>query len=143
MTASPVERRLRSFCRALAVVACSGALTELWLVEHTGSKLQWLPFGLCAVTIASVGLVSVRMTRRVVRGHRLLMVLVVIGGGYGVYVHLSHNMTFYREIQPSASPLAIWSEGLRGANPLLAAGVLAMAGALGLAGTYGWERPRT
>ena len=137
MNASPVEQRLRLFCRMLALIACIGAVIELWLVEHTGSVLQWLPFGLAALTAASLVSISLRETRRVLQAHRLLMILILIGSAYGVYAHLDYNMTFARESQPSASTREIWIAGVRGANPLLAAGVLAMAAALGLAASHG------
>lgn len=137
MTPSAVERRLRLFCRVLALAASVGTAIELWLVEHTEGWQQWLPFVLCALVAISVLCLSWRGTLRTIRLHRLLMLLVLIGSAYGVYVHLSHNMTFAREIRPSASSREIWSAGIRGANPLLAAGALAMAAALGLVGSYG------
>lgn len=137
MSPPPVERRLRLVCRALAVTASLGAIVELWLVDHTGSKLQLLPFGLCAVIVGSVLLVSLGQAHRFLRVHRILMLLVLFGSAYGVYAHVSHNMTFAREIRPSAPSREIWIAGVRGANPLLAAGVLAMAAGLGLAGAYG------
>jgi hypothetical protein len=137
MTSSPVEQRLRLFCRMLALIACIGAVIELWLVEHTGSLLQWLPFALAALTATSVLCVSRRSTRGIMRAHQLLMLLVLIGSAFGVYSHFSHNMTFAHEIQTSASTRELWIAGVRGGNPLLAAGVLAMAAALGLAGSYG------
>jgi len=137
MTSLPVEQRLRLFCRMLALISCIGAAIELWLVGHTGTLLQWLPFGLAALTAASVLCVSWRSTRGILRAHQLLMLLVLAGSAFGVYSHFSHNMTFAHEIQPSASTRELWIAGVRGANPLLAAGVLAMAAALGLAGSYG------
>ena len=72
MTASPVERRLRSFCRALAVLMSIGAVIELWLVDHTGTFLQLLPFGLCVLVAGSVGFVSFRMTPRITH-HRPIL----------------------------------------------------------------------
>jgi len=140
MTPSPVEDRLRLLCRAFAVLMSIGAIVELWLVDHTGTLLRLLPFGLSALVVGSVTFVSFRETRRAVRVHRIIMVLVMLGGAYGVYAHVSHNMTFAREIRPSAPMSDIWIAGVRGANPLMAAGVLVMAAALGLTGTYGAAR---
>jgi hypothetical protein len=137
MNGTAVERRLRLTCRALALVMSVGALVELWLVEHTGSVVQLIPFGLCALVAGSVIAVSIRTTPGAVRIHRVIMVGVMVGGAYGMYAHLSDNLTFAREIRPVAPTAEIWLAGLRGANPLLAGGVLVIAAALGTAGTHG------
>lgn len=137
MIATPVERRLRLFCRMLALIASVGVAIELWLVDHTGSAIQWLPFGMCALIAISVLTLCARRSRLVLRLHRCSMLLVLAGSAFGVYSHLTHNMSFAREIRPAATSREIWIAGVRGANPLLAAGALAMAAAMGLVGGHG------
>ena len=60
-----------------------------------------------------------------------------LGSAFGVYEHIEENIAFAREIRPVATFGDVWLEGFRGANPLLAPGLLALAAVLGFAGTYG------
>jgi hypothetical protein len=139
MTQAAVAERLRFFCRALAVAASLGAIAELWLVEHTEGWTQLLPFAMAACIVVSVGVVSFSPTPRVLSVHRALMALMLVGSAYGVYEHVAGNITFAREIRPSAAASEVWMAGLSGGNPAFAAGVLAVAGLLGLAGAYGMQ----
>lgn len=64
------------------------------------------------------------------------MAVVALGGLFGVYEHVAHNMAFEREIRPMADLAEVLWEGLFGASPLLAPGILALGALLALAATY-------
>jgi hypothetical protein len=64
------------------------------------------------------------------------MVLVALGSLFGIYEHVEGNIGFAREIQPNSPTFQLVMSGLRGANPLLAPGTLAVAAVLALSATY-------
>jgi hypothetical protein len=63
------------------------------------------------------------------------MTLMVMGSGLGLGLHLLNNYQFEQEIRPSAAAVDVFQEALKGANPLLAPGILALAGLLAIAAT--------
>jgi hypothetical protein len=113
-----------------------GALVELWLVNHTEDLIQWIPFGLSIAGSLTVLLVLFRPGRVTVRLLRGCMVLVALGSLFGIYEHVEGNIAFAREIQPNSPTFGLVMSGLRGANPLLAPGILAVAAVLALSATY-------
>ena len=131
-----VLARLRIFLLVASALACAGTMVELWLTEHVGSVLQLLPFVLCTLGIGAVVLVLARPQRRTIRLLRVIMGLVALGGLFGIFEHLEHNLEFAVEIQPNASTSELIVEGLMGANPLLAPGILAGLALLAIAATY-------
>jgi hypothetical protein len=54
----------------------------------------------------------------------------------GIYLHLKSNFAFELDIRPGAKASEVIMESLRGANPVLAPGVLAYAALVALAATY-------
>lgn len=136
MTDADILSRLRRFLLAFAVMLYGGALVELWLVNHTEEKLQFVAFGLCAVGMLAA-LVALLSARRATLWMLRACVLVVFCGTLlGVYLHVAGNVEFQREIDPEAPAADIWRGALRGGNPLLAPGVLSVAALLSLAATY-------
>jgi fatty acid desaturase len=135
---SPIEvlRRLRRFLLLLTVLLFGGALIELWLVGHTEDRIQWLAFGFAILGALAALLVLFRESRATLLILRVCMVVVLLGSLFGVYEHVTGNISFQREIRPNSSTARLISSGLSGGNPLLAPGVLAVAAILGLGATY-------
>jgi hypothetical protein len=136
MTARTVEERLRRFLLAAAALVFAATPVELWFAEHTESEVQLVPFILCGLGLAAVAAALTAPRRGVLLGLRAVMAVMVLGGGFGGYEHLTHNLAFEREIRPSAPAAAVFWDALSGASPLLAPGILALAAALALAATY-------
>lgn len=136
MSAIEVLRRLRRFLLLFTVLLFGGALTELWLVNHTEDPIQWLAFGFAILGALAVLLLLFRESRATLLIFRVCMVVVALGSLFGVYEHVAGNVAFQREIRPDSSTAQLLSSGLRGGNPLLAPGVLAVAAVLGLSATY-------
>ena len=139
MSAEEILRRLRRFLLLLAIVLFTGALVELWLVGHTQDFIQWLAFALAGAGALATLIALFRPGLNSVRVLRVCMVLVVLGSLFGVYEHIAGNIAFEREIQPGASTSRLLSRGLRGGNPLLAPGLLAVAAVLAVSATYGYR----
>lgn len=136
MTAGAVLGQLRRFLLLLSVMLFVGALIELWLVGHTEDTIQWLAFGLAGLGIlAALGRV-LRSNRVTLLILRISMLVVILGSILGVYEHLYGNLEFEREIQPGAPTSVLLSKAIKGGNPLLAPGILAIAATLALSATY-------
>lgn len=64
------------------------------------------------------------------------MFVVFLGSVFGLYEHLTHNLTFELDIRPNAAVSDVFLDALSGASPLLAPGILALGAILAIAATY-------
>lgn len=133
------EERYRKFLSLMCGLIFAGTIPELVFTEHTESTLQWVPFILCGLGFLSMTAAWWRPLPRVLRAHRLLMVLIALGGLFGVYEHLWHNYLFEAEIRPNTTTLNALGRALFGSSPLMAPGILTLGAILGLAAT--WRHP--
>lgn len=129
----------RRFLLGLSGLVFAGTVPELIFSEHTETTMQWVPFVLCGLGMASVGAAWLRTTPFVLKGHRLLMALIAAGGIFGVYEHLRKNYLFEAEIRPSSGFWEAMGHALFGSSPLLAPGILTLGAVLALA--YTWRHP--
>jgi hypothetical protein len=136
MSAAEVLRRLRLFLLVLSSLLFAGTLLELSLVNHTEDAIQWLAFVVAGIGLLVTLTVQVRRMQVTISLLRWSMLLVIVGGLFGIYEHVSNNVAFEREIQPNSTLSHLMWKGLSGANPLLAPGTLAVAALLALAATY-------
>jgi hypothetical protein len=136
MSAAEILRRLRLFLLALTCLLLMGTLLELWLVNHTDDAVQWVPFVLAGAGILVALIVLARPRPATVRLLRWCMLLLIVGSMFGIFEHVSNNISFEREIQPNATVNRLIWRGFSGPNPLLAPGTLAIAAVLALAATY-------
>ncbi|MCA1636544.1 MAG: hypothetical protein LC802_23360 [Acidobacteria bacterium] len=136
MSPADTLARLRRFLLGFSVMLFGGTLFELFLIEHTDSLVQLIPFVLCGVgTLASLAALF-RPRRATMLALRAGMGLIVLGSLFGIYEHVSNNFAIKREVDPGAETRALLLSALGGANPLLAPGMLAVASVLALAATY-------
>ena len=136
MKAAEVLKRLRRFLLVLSLLLFAGTMFELWLVQHYQDAIQWSAFGIGALGILGVLLAVFRRTNPMLRILRVFMLIVIAGSVFGIYQHISNNVSFALEIQPNLSSGELFMKGLRGANPLLAPATFAVAALLTLAATY-------
>lgn len=129
-------RRLRLFLLALAGLVFLVTPVELWLTEHFGTPIQFIPFVLSALGLVVVLLVLLASRRATLIGLRGVAVVIILGSLLGVYEHLIHNLAFELEIRPNAVPTDVLLDALKGASPMLAPGILAFGALLALAATY-------
>ena len=69
------------------------------------------------------------------------MVMVLLSGGLGVFLHFKGNIEFEKEMYPSMSGFELIWESLKGATPSLAPGAMALLGIVGL--VYCYRHPAT
>ena len=127
---------VRRLLLALAVFGMLGLTLDLFLLEHTESATQWIPFGVLAAGLASAAAVAVRPTRAVLRVFQAVMTLAVAAGLLGLWLHYRGNVEFELESDPSAHGLALFWLAVRGATPALAPAALAQVGLIGLLFTF-------
>jgi hypothetical protein len=126
-------RRVLGWLLALGI---AGLATELLLLEHTESLLQWIPLALLAAAAAALALVALRPARWTVRLMQGVMALCIAAGGVGVFLHLRGNVEFEREADAAAAFGTLLARALQGATPALAPGAMLQLGLLGLAFTF-------
>ena len=136
MFTTTVEGRFRTFLLVLAGCICIGTVVELWLTEHTDGPLQLLPFLLCGAGLLTVIVALLRPRQWTLLGLRLVMALLLAGSLLGIFHHIDGNYHFELEMRPNATASEVWIDALKGANPILAPGVLGLAAVLALASTY-------
>lgn len=134
--AIPVEDALRRVLLGLTAAGAIGTILELALLEHTEDALQWVPFAVCAVMLASVAAVWRRPGRRTILALRAVMALAVISSVVGAVLHLNGNRALVAETQPDVTGMAALWEAIHGGNPFLASGILGLMAVMAVAATY-------
>ncbi|MDA0328294.1 MAG: hypothetical protein O2958_04715 [Gemmatimonadetes bacterium] len=132
MTDRSHKETWRRLALYLLLFGLAGTTTELALLGHTESRLQWTPLVLLGLGFIAGVAVAVRPTRALVLGFRALMVLYMPAAAWGLYLHVKSNVDFELEMRPSMAGLELVIETMTGAIPALAPGAMAYLGLLGL-----------
>ena len=127
---------LRGFVLALFLMGVLGTGAELLLLEHTEDTWQWIPLILMALSLVVLGWCVVDRRPRSMRAFQGTMLLFVLGGSVGLWLHVQSNVEFELEMYPSMAGLELFWEAAMGALPVLAPGAMIQLGLLGLAYTY-------
>ncbi len=127
---------IRQLVLALVFIGIAGLETELALLRHAESFSQWIPHVVLMIGLVSTVIVFLRPGPATLRAFKSMMVVFVIVGIVGLYLHYRGNVEFATERDPSLSGLKLLWKALRGATPALAPGALSQLGLLGLIYTY-------
>ena len=127
---------LRHALLALVLVGALGLAAELLLLEHFESALQYIPLALLAVVVVSGAVLARWPSVRAIQVFRAVMLLCVLAGAVGVFLHYRGNVEFELERQPLRHGFDLFWEAVRGATPALAPGALSQLGLLGLVYTF-------
>jgi hypothetical protein len=127
---------LRQFIFAIIVIGIVGLLTELLLIDHTETQIQWIPIVVLLGGLASCIWIVVRPGKAALRTFEATMAIFIVAGIAGLYFHYAGNVEFAIERDATLSGFKLAWKSLRGATPALAPGALAQLGLLGLAYTY-------
>lgn len=130
---------LRRGLLVLLLIGAVGLVGELVLLEHYEDQTQLIPFGLLVATMVATGWHWWAYDRRSLRVFQAVMLLLIIAGPVGIYLHVSGNYEMEREFDPSLLGLDLWLEVIRGEAPSLAPGTLVQFGLLGL--LYAYRHP--
>ena|SRR5215208_1242478 len=127
---------LRRALMALVLFGAAGLVLELLLIEHFDSALQFIPLVLLALVLVSGSVLARWPSVRAIQVFRVVMLLCVVAGAVGVYLHYRGNVEFELERQPLRHGFDLFWEAIRGATPALAPGALSQLGLLGLVYTF-------
>lgn len=128
--------RVRVMLLALVLFGSAGLLVELLLLEHFDDEYQLVPIVLLVGGLAAGAALALRPSRATVRSFQATMLAFLAAAAIGLWLHVTGNAEFEREIDGSAAGIALLWISLRGATPALAPGALAQLGILGLILTY-------
>jgi hypothetical protein len=127
----------RGLLLAVLLFGMVGIAIELLLLEHTEEFWQWVPIVLLALGIVAAVSVAVRASRATVRAFQGVMLLFVLAGAVGLFLHYSGNAEFELEMRPSLGGFELFRRSLMGATPALSPGTMTLLGLIGLVYSYG------
>lgn len=135
-TASPSAPlgRLRRWLQLLLAAEILGLGAELLLMEHWEGWWQRTPLVLLAVGLVVLAGHAIGQNRATRRVFQLLMLLFVLSGGLGIWLHYNGRAEFRQELDPSLAGWALFRATMTGGTtpPVLAPGMMIQMGCLGL-----------
>lgn len=126
-------RRLLGWVLGLGIV---GVAAELALLEHFEDWKQWTPFVVLGTGLLTLAWSHVRRSATAIRVHMGVMVVFVLSGGVGVWLHYRGNAEFELEMVPSMSGFELIKESMMGAFPALAPGTMTLLGLVGMVAVH-------
>ena len=132
----PISRPARLALLAILAIGNLGIGVELLLLKHTEDWWQWAPIvmlGAALIVNVAVALKPVAGTVRVLQG---LMLLFLVTGIVGTWLHYAGNVEWELERMASLSGLELFRAAIMGATPTLAPGTMVQLGLIGLLYTY-------
>ncbi len=129
--ASRTIQTLRKFLLITLILGITGTLTELFLLEHTEAYWQKVPLILLGLGIASLALRFLKPSRATLRMLQGLMVIFILSGLVGIFLHYRGNVEFELEMTPSQKGVDLFVEAITGATPALAPGTMVYLGMIG------------
>lgn len=127
---------VRTLVLGVFVFSLLGTGGELILLEHTEDIWMWIPLGLMGGSTLLLVVYGITKARWSVQAFQWLMILFVISGFVGIWLHLKGNMEFELEMYPDIEGFKLLWEALKGATPALAPGTMTQLGLLGLIYTF-------
>ena len=112
-----------------------GTGAELLLLEHTEGFWQLIPlilFAIGLISLIGLELGKSELAKSIFKG---IMILFIISGMVGFFMHYNGNMEFELEMYPTMKGFELIWETLKGATPVLAPGTMIFTGLLGWAYT--------
>lgn len=127
----------RRILLGILLLGVIGISAELLLLSHTEDATQWIPLVLNDLTVVMSAVVFFRPTGPNIRLFQMVMLLMIISGAVGMYLHLQANMEFQLEMDATLAGWALLKKSIVAkAPPALAPGAMTQLGLIGLAYTF-------
>src|SRR5262245_51247444 len=127
----------RRILLAILLIGVIGISAELLLLGHTEDASQWIPLVLNDATVVMSAIVAFKPTPGGIRLFQLVMLLLIICGGVGMYLHLQANMEFQLEMDATLAGWALLKKSVVAKSPpAMAPGAMIQLGLIGLAYTF-------
>ena len=141
-SASSTLKNVRTFVLALFAIGVVGTAADLLLTGHIDGGWQLVPVVLLVTSALTLAWHLIRPSRSSLRFHQGLMVLFIISGLVGTFLHYQANIEFELEMYPGSSGFGLIWKAIQGASPpSLAPGAMIGLGLLGLIYTYRNSEP--
>lgn len=128
---------IRRVILGVLLLGMAGVLAELALLGHYESLNQWIPLGVLAAGLLVVLLQLSHPRPWTLVAVRLVMVLFILSGLLGMYLHYQGSREFQLEMDPTKGGTDLIWEVLRAKSPpTLAPGAMVQMGILGLGYAY-------
>jgi hypothetical protein len=132
-----IELQLRRLILILLACALMALFGELLALGHDEDALQYIPLSVIALTLVVILWHALAGGEMSVRALQVMMVVLLVSGAMGVYLHYQGNVEFQREVNPAIGGWELVKKALHAkAPPALAPGVMAQLGVLGLIYTF-------
>jgi hypothetical protein len=132
----PVSRPVRLALLAILAIGILGTGVELLLLKHTEDWWQWAPIVMLGAALIVNVAVALAPTAGTVRALQGLMLLFVVTGVVGTWLHYAGNVEWELERMASLSGLELFRAAIMGATPTLAPGTMVQLGLIGLLYSY-------
>ena len=131
---------LRRFVLALLAIGLVGTAADLLLTGHFEDLWQLAPLIVIAVSALSLMWHVASPSRTTVRAHQTMMLVFIVSGAIGTFLHYKANIEFELEMYPGLAGGELLWKAIQGASPpSLAPGAMAALGLLGL--IYSYKHP--
>ena len=121
----------------LFLIGVGGIFVELLLLGHYEELDQLIPLALAGLATISLLLAALRPAPATLRAFQTIMVMCVISGFVGTWLHYRATTEFQLEMDPSLRGLALFRKAIVAkAPPALAPGAMIQLGLIGLAYTF-------
>jgi hypothetical protein len=128
---------LRKLLLFILLIGMTGTLTELLILRHVEDLLQLIPVVLIGVGYVVLGWHGIRRSRGSIAGLQIVMMMFVVSGILGMFLHYRANVEFQLELQPELSGTDLFWKVLEAKTPpALSPGVMAQLGLIGFAYAY-------
>ena len=127
----------RRILLTILFLGIAGISLELWLMAHTEDVYQLIPLFLASAGVITMIVVAVKPSIGSVRLFQAVMVLFLLSGIVGMWLHFQVNMEFQLEMDPALSGMALYQKAILAKSPpALAPGAMIQLGLIGLAYTF-------
>lgn len=133
-----VQTVMRRVFLVIFLIGTIGVGAELILTGHTEGWRQLIPLWLIAISFIALACHAAKPGPSNTRIFQSLMLLFVISGFAGIWLHYQARVEFKSESDPALHGLNLFWEAVTGATmpPVLAPGMMIQMGLLGLAYTF-------
>ena len=132
----PITRPVRLALLAILGIGILGTGVELLLLKHTEDWWQWAPIVLLGLALIVSIAVAIAPVATWVRALQALMLLFVVTGIIGTWLHYAGNVEWELERMASLSGVELFRAAIMGATPTLAPGTMVQLGLIGLLYTF-------
>jgi len=128
---------IRRVLLAILIIGLAGTIIELLLLQHDEGPAQFIPLILIGMGFGAIAWQTVDRGPVSLRAFQITMVLFIVAGFVGMYLHFRANVAFQREVDPAIGGRDLLVKALTAKTPpALAPGSMSQLGLIGLAYAY-------